>query len=172
MPEPENTNENDSPENENTDVDKSDNNDAPEVIALREQLTAAQEEVKKLKKRKRASSKKAEGGEGDEETDVVRKELDATQAELAKLRTTLRAAKAEAVAAKANAVDPEVVTKLINFDELDDPDSEEELNDVILDILERKPYLKKRPRANAGERDRSEKPVDMNHAIRFAAGRQ
>jgi len=174
--------------NDGTDDDGDGNDDAgsgsvtPEehaaVVAERDRLKAQADKARtqaarEAKAKADAERKAAKEAEGDEKLKAA---LEAAEKSNAELQAKLHGTMARALAKERGAVDPKVVVRLIDFDDLTDPSDEDEVGEAIDALLEEKPYLKeaKKVGSDAGKGGAGNKEVttDINAALRRATGRK
>jgi hypothetical protein len=147
---------------------QNDDPNEPTVEELRAALQERDEEIQRLRKRRSGRHKPA-SERNDSEAEKRLKDLEDRETRLVQ---RLRASTARTAAADLNAIDAEAVAGLIRWDELEDPDDEEEVKDAIKDILKSRPHLRKTTRTEGGMGgDSEDRPMGMNDILRLAAGR-
>ena len=159
---------------EEEEEEEADPNDIKAVLAENAKLKKAENRrrtaaAREAKAKQDAERKKAESDKDAEKLSAALAEEKA-RADAAELKANR--ALARSLAAEAGAVDPAVVVRLIDFDELSDASDEAEVKAEIAALLKDKPFLKgAKVKTDGGAGGKAPGEQGMNELIRGATGR-
>jgi hypothetical protein len=146
--------EDDDSKNQNDDQTADDDDDDPDEVAelrtqvrsLKAKLGAAKRAAKAAPKPKAKTTKDDAKPEDDGPSERERE----LEAQLEKTQAAARNLLAESLAGELDIVDPEAAVRLLDWDEIDDPDDRREVRAALKALKKEKPYLAKEQDTGAG----------------------
>lgn len=162
-----------SPQGEGTSGGPGGASESKDDVLSAEQARKLRSENYELRQRLKQAEAALEEAKKGEQTELQKRdeEIQKQGERLAALERRNRSMGVQVAAGRLGIVDPEAADKLLDWDKIDNPADEQQIEQALQQLVKDKPYLTRIAGAADGGARGQARPTDMNDVLRRAAGR-